>query len=69
MIRTPDSTNLVPITYSEAMVLYSDNGRRAFSFVAAPYLVLKTITVDRRTGNVMASPPSAAWPSTSRGGK
>ena len=51
------------------MTLYAANGRKPFSFVAAPYGVLKTITV--QNGSVLASPPDAArahyeWLSTNR---
>lgn len=57
-MSAPKSTNLKPMTYGEAMKLYWE-GRKPFSFVAAPYGVLKTITVER--GNVLASPPDAAF--------
>jgi hypothetical protein len=55
---TPETTNLVPTTYDDAMKLYLQNGRKPFSFVAAPYGVLKTIMV--QAGAVTASPPDAA---------
>ena len=60
MPAAPDSrgASLAPITYAAAFALYQEGGRRPFSFVAAPYGVPKTITVER--GNVVASPPEAA---------
>jgi hypothetical protein len=54
----PETTNLQPITYPEAMSLYTANRSRPFSFIAAPYNVLKTITVEN--GHVLASHPDAA---------
>jgi hypothetical protein len=54
----PETTQLLAITYDDAMTIYKGNGRKPFSFVAAPYGVLKTITVER--GSVLASPPDAA---------
>jgi hypothetical protein len=49
---------MTPITYDAAMKLYEENGRKPFSFVAAPYEVQKTIVVE--SGRVLASPPTAA---------
>jgi hypothetical protein len=65
-------SNLAPITYNDAMALYRENGRRPFSFMAAPHGVLKTITVE--SGNVLASPPDAArahyeWLAVNRRGR
>ena len=50
--------NLAPLTYDEAMSLYSGNGRRPFSFLAAPYRIPKTIVV--MNGSVVASPIQSA---------
>lgn len=58
-MTTPETTNLLAITYGDAMRLYWQNGRHPFSFVAAPYGVLKTILV-QRGGHVVAAPPAAA---------
>ena len=58
MTQTPETTNLQPMTYAAAMELYTSNGRRPFSFVAAPYGVLKTVM--RLNGHVVAAPPAAA---------
>lgn len=57
-MNAPENTNIVPMTYDDAMSLYAGNGRKPFSFAAAPYGVLKTITV--ANGSVLASPPDAA---------
>jgi predicted alternative tryptophan synthase beta-subunit len=57
-ICAPETTHLVAITYDDAMKLYRENGRKPFSFVAAPYGILKTITI--QSNNVVASPPDAA---------
>lgn len=47
-----------PITYDEALALYRESGA-VFSFIAAPYGVQKTITVNR--GQILASPPQSAF--------
>jgi hypothetical protein len=70
-VKAPESTNLRPMSYGEAMKLYWED-RRPFSFVAAPYGVLKTITV--QGGHVVASPPDAArahydWLAVNRRGR
>ena len=70
-MKAPETTNLQPITYGDAMRLYHET-RRVFSFVAAPYDVLKTIIVQR--GNVVAAPPDAArahydWLTAQKGGR
>ena len=57
-MNAPETTNLIAISYADAMELYRANGRRPFSFIAAPHGVLKTITV--MNSNVVASPPDAA---------
>jgi hypothetical protein len=54
---TPETTNLVPMTYSEAARLFRENGKRPFSFVAAPYGVLKTAVIQR--AGLVAAPPSS----------
>lgn len=56
-MHTPQTTNLKPMSYGEAMRLYWDCGRHPFSFVAAPYGVLKTVMP--MNGNVVAAPPAA----------
>ena len=58
-MKTPDKTNLTPMTYGEAKQLYVENGSKPFSFVAAPYGVLKTI--QWRGTAVVAAPPSASF--------
>ena len=55
--EVPNTTNIVAVTYDEAMKLYVENGRHPFSFLAAPYGVLKTIQVQR--GVVVAVPPQS----------
>lgn len=57
---TPETTNLVPMTYAEAFDLYVSCGRRSFSFVTAPYGVLKTVVSvlqHGRSGEVLAVNP------------
>jgi hypothetical protein len=54
-IITPETSNLAPITYEDAMALYAASDRRPFSFLAAPDGELKTILV-MRDGAVGASP-------------
>lgn len=55
-MRTPETSNLVPMTYAEATQLYH-TVRRPFSFLAAPYGVLKTVVVQR--GTIVAAPPQS----------
>lgn len=57
-MKAPETTNLVPMTYAEALAQYDANGKRPFSFFAAPYGIVKTITV--QNGTILASPPDAA---------
>ena len=54
---TPETTNLAPITYAEAAKLFLENGKRPFSFVAAPYGVLKTAIIQH--AGLVAAPPSS----------
>jgi hypothetical protein len=55
-MKLPETTNLVPMTYAEALDLFQANGRRPFSFLVKPYLVLKTVKV-MKAGTVVAAPP------------
>ena len=54
----PETTNLVAMSYDDAMKLYAESGRKPFSFLAAPYGVLKTIML--QGSSVLASSPDAA---------
>ena len=55
---TPDTSNLVPMTYAEATAFFYANGKRRFSFLAGPYGVLKTTVLSRSQG-LVAAPPSS----------
>ena len=66
---------LTPMTYDEAAAMYREY-RRSFSFIAAPYGVLKTVVLNQ-LGTLVASNPesyvvqkpvvSNPWPKRSRG--
>jgi len=58
-MTTPETTNLVPMTYPEALALYQST-RKPFSFLAAPYGVLKTVSEERWGGHIIAWPPAQA---------
>jgi hypothetical protein len=56
---------MIPMTYTEAVALFRANGGYSFSFVVAPYGVLKTVV--KQNGYSVAVPPTAygreeAWP-------
>ena len=49
-------TGLVPMTYDEAAKMFLTNGRRSFSFIAAPYGVPKTVVVGNYNGALAVTP-------------
>lgn len=50
--------NLAPMTSIEALALFHANGRNPFSFLHAPYGVLKTLVASPFNGRVIAWLPS-----------
>jgi hypothetical protein len=51
-----NGNGITPMTFAEALAMFLANGKRSFSFVAAPYMVQKTVVIGNYGGALAVTP-------------